>query len=166
MEARLAWLDEQLGIGEVGRLQRVVRLAPLVLLLSLEKTLRPRVAFVRALGVDDTLLANLLVRSPRLLHSPEAALAGPLFTPPALAAAGGVVPGADAGAAAATSAKADRPATRRAVARSSLCSSCANEASARSGSSDLASGRSDLASGRSDAAAARAAAAKAAVSAS
>ena len=75
MEERLAWLDEQLGIGEVGRLQRVVRLAPLVLLLSLEKTLRPRVAFVRALGVDDTLLANLIVRSPRLLHSPEAALA-------------------------------------------------------------------------------------------
>ena len=78
MEERLAWLDEQLGIGEVGRLQRVVRLAPLVLLLSLEKTLRPRVAFVRALGVDDTLLANLIVRSPRLLHSPEAALAAPV----------------------------------------------------------------------------------------
>ena len=53
---------------------RVVRLAPLVLLLSPSRTLEPRVEALRELGVPDDLLGSLVVRTPRLLHSPIEAI--------------------------------------------------------------------------------------------
>ena len=70
VELRLEWLRERLDILPGGRLMRVVRLAPLVLLLSRSKTLEPRLACLRELGVPEEMLGALVVRTPRLLHSP------------------------------------------------------------------------------------------------
>ena len=74
VEQRLLWLEKRLGIGRDGRLQRVIQRAPLVLRLSRSKTLEPRRACLMELGVSEELLGSVVVRTPRVLHTPLAAL--------------------------------------------------------------------------------------------
>eukprot|EP00966_Prymnesium_polylepis_P018344 422465-Prymnesium_polylepis.1 len=70
MQARLDWMRDELGIDRGGRLGRVMRNGPLVLTLSVEKTIMPKLGFLRGLGVASAELGPLVVRSPRLLHTP------------------------------------------------------------------------------------------------
>jgi len=66
---RVAWLDEELAIERGGRLQRVLTRAPLTLLVS-QNSLRARLDCLRDLGVPEEMRSSLVVRSPRLLHTP------------------------------------------------------------------------------------------------
>ena len=74
IQARLDWLRAELGIERGGRLSRVVCKAPLCLTLSIEKTMAPKVGFLRGLGVQEDELGKIVVSSPRLLQTPVAEL--------------------------------------------------------------------------------------------
>jgi len=66
---RLSWLHDRLGIEPGGRLTRVISRAPLVLRMSLS-SLEARVACLVDLGVPKDVIGTVIVRSPRLVHSP------------------------------------------------------------------------------------------------
>jgi len=70
VRSRLAWLRDELGVEGAGRVSRVVREAPLVLGLSVERTMSPRVAWLCALGLTSEEVGTVVVRSPRVLHTP------------------------------------------------------------------------------------------------
>jgi len=70
IEQRLQWLSERLDITSGGRLTRVLLRAPLVLRLS-RSTLTARLTCLLDLGVPEETLGALVVRTPRLLHSPQ-----------------------------------------------------------------------------------------------
>jgi len=76
LRSRAEWLSSRLGIcgGEGGGLRLVVSRAPLVLLLSLSRSLEPRLALFESLGVGGELVGRLVLRSPRVLHCPMAHL--------------------------------------------------------------------------------------------
>ena len=70
IDERLQWLRDRLHIEPGGRLMRVLTRAPLVLLLS-RSTLTARLDCLLDLGVPEEQLGPLVVRTPRLLHSPR-----------------------------------------------------------------------------------------------
>ena len=70
IDERLQWLRDRLHVEPGGRLMRVLTRAPLVLLLS-RSTLTARLDCLLDLGVPEEQLGPLVVRTPRLLHSPR-----------------------------------------------------------------------------------------------
>jgi len=69
VQRRVTWLDEELAIARGGRLQRVLTRAPLTMLVSLS-SLRARLDCLEDMGVPREMHSALVVRSPRLLHTP------------------------------------------------------------------------------------------------
>jgi len=73
VKRRLDWFRQRLGISD-GRLRRVASRAPLSLLLSVDRTLEARVEYLGSLGLGTPQIATVVVRTPRVLHSPISSL--------------------------------------------------------------------------------------------